>query len=52
MLQTERIRRAFAEFGPGAHEAARRFLAAMIDAENRTGVLERIMRADRGGNRR
>jgi DNA-binding MarR family transcriptional regulator len=49
MLQTERISRAFAELGPPAHEAARRFLAAMIDAENRNSVIERVMRVDRGG---
>src|SRR5690349_8083746 len=41
MLQTERISRAFGELGQGAHDAARRFLAAMIDAENRDGVIER-----------
>ena len=46
-LQTERINRAFAELGPGAHEAARRFLTAMIDADNREGVLRQIARADR-----
>jgi DNA-binding MarR family transcriptional regulator len=49
MLQTERIQRAFAELGPTAHDAARRFLAAMIDAENREGVIERVMRVERGG---
>jgi DNA-binding MarR family transcriptional regulator len=49
MLQTERIARAFAELGSPAHEAARRFLAAMIDAENRNSVIERVMRVDRGG---
>jgi DNA-binding MarR family transcriptional regulator len=47
MLQTERIGRAFAELGPGAHEAARRFLAAMIDTENRDGVLARVTRIER-----
>jgi DNA-binding MarR family transcriptional regulator len=47
MLQTERIGRALTELGPGAHEHARRFLAAMIDAENRAGVIERVMRNDR-----
>jgi DNA-binding MarR family transcriptional regulator len=47
MLQTERIGRALAELGPGTHENARRFLAAMIDLENRGGVIERVMRADR-----
>jgi DNA-binding MarR family transcriptional regulator len=52
MLQTERITRAFAELGSSAHEAARRFLAAMIDAENRSSVIERVMRADRGGKSR
>jgi DNA-binding MarR family transcriptional regulator len=46
-LQTDRINRAFAGLGPGAHEAARRFLTAMIDAENRDGVLRLITRADR-----
>jgi len=44
-LQTERISRAFGDLGPGAHEAARRFLAAMIDAENRDGVLKLVARA-------
>src|SRR5437879_10156602 len=38
-LQTARINRAFAELGPGAHDAARRFLTAMIDNDNREGVL-------------
>jgi DNA-binding MarR family transcriptional regulator len=52
MLQTERIQRAFAELGPAAHDAARRFLAAMIDAENRDGVIERVMRIERGGKGR
>jgi DNA-binding MarR family transcriptional regulator len=47
LLQTQRISRALAELGPGAHEAARRFLAAMIDAENRDGVLRQIARGDR-----
>jgi DNA-binding MarR family transcriptional regulator len=47
MLQTERINRAFAELGPGAHESARRFLAAMIDGENRDGVLKLMAHADR-----
>ena len=49
MLQTERIARAFTELGSPAHEAARRFLAAMIDVENRDSVIERVMRVDRGG---
>jgi DNA-binding MarR family transcriptional regulator len=46
-LQTARIHRALGELGPGAHEAARRFLTAMIDADNREGVLRLIARADR-----
>jgi DNA-binding MarR family transcriptional regulator len=46
-LQTERIARALAELGPHAHEAARRFLIAMIDAEGRDGVQKLIARADR-----
>ena len=50
-LQTERIARAFGELGPDAHEAARRFLAAMIDADNRDGVLRLIARADRAQGR-
>jgi DNA-binding MarR family transcriptional regulator len=45
-LQTERIARALAELGPGAHDAARRFLIAMIDAEGRDDVLALIARAD------
>jgi DNA-binding MarR family transcriptional regulator len=50
-LQTQRINRAFAELGPDAHEAARRFLTAMIDADNREGVLRLIARADRAKSR-
>jgi len=46
-LQTQRINRAFAELGPGAHEATRRFLTAMIDADNREDVLRLITRAER-----
>jgi DNA-binding MarR family transcriptional regulator len=51
-LQTTRIARAMAELGPGAHEAARRFLAAMIDASDRDEVLRLIARAERGGRAR
>jgi DNA-binding MarR family transcriptional regulator len=47
VLQTHRITRAFSELGPGAHDAARRFLTAMIDADNRDGVLRLIARAER-----
>jgi DNA-binding MarR family transcriptional regulator len=46
-LQTERIARALAELGPNAHEAARRFLVAMIDADGRDDVQKLIARADR-----
>ena len=46
-LQTERIARALGEIGPNAHEAARRFLVAMIDADGRDGVQNLITRADR-----
>jgi DNA-binding MarR family transcriptional regulator len=46
-LQTERIRRALAGLGPDAHEAARVFLAAMVDDESREGVLRLIAGADR-----
>jgi len=51
-LQTARINRAFGELGPGAHEAARRFLTAMIDTDNREGVLRLIARADRAAKPR
>jgi len=50
-LQTARISRAFGELGPGAHEAARRFLTAMTDGDNREGVLRLIARADRASKR-
>ena len=45
-LQTERIVRALAEVGPGAHEAARKFLTAMIDADGRDRVMRLIDRAE------
>ena len=51
-LQTARITRAFGELGPGAHEGARRFLTAMIDTDNREGVLRLIARADRAAKPR
>jgi len=51
-LQTTRIARAMAEVGPNAHETARRFLAAMIDAADRDEVLRLIARAERGGRTR
>jgi len=46
-LQTARITHALAELGPNAHDAACRFLAAMINADNRDEVLRLIARADR-----
>jgi DNA-binding MarR family transcriptional regulator len=46
-LQTERIARALGEIGSHAHEAARRFLVAMIDADGRDDVQKLIVRADR-----
>ncbi|HEY6995818.1 MAG TPA: MarR family winged helix-turn-helix transcriptional regulator [Xanthobacteraceae bacterium] len=46
-LQTARIARALAELGPNAHEAACRFLTAMINADHRDSVLRFIARADR-----
>jgi DNA-binding MarR family transcriptional regulator len=51
-LQTTRINRAFAQLGPGTHDAARRFLTAMIDADNREGVLHLIARADHAAKSR
>ena len=47
-LQTVRINRAFAELGPDAHTAARRFLTAMIDPDNRDGVLRLVERRGKG----
>jgi DNA-binding MarR family transcriptional regulator len=46
-LQTQRIAHVVAELGPGAREAARRFLAGMIDAGDRDHVLRLIADADR-----
>ena len=45
-LQTVRIARVIAELGPGARDAARSFLAGMIDAEDREHVLRLIARSD------
>ena len=45
-LQTARIAGVLAELGPGAREAARRFLAGMIDAQDRDHVLRLISKAD------
>src|SRR5947209_10853660 len=46
-LQTERITRALAHLGPGAHTAARESLAAVTDTDSRDAVLRFIARADR-----
>jgi DNA-binding MarR family transcriptional regulator len=46
-LQTARIARALSELGPNAHEVACQFLTAMINAEQRDGLLRFIARADR-----
>jgi DNA-binding MarR family transcriptional regulator len=46
-LQTARIARVVGELGPDAREAARRFLAGMIDAEDRERVLRLIAHGDR-----
>jgi DNA-binding MarR family transcriptional regulator len=46
-LQTARIARALAQLGPGTHESARRFLAALIDGDDRDEVMRLIGRADR-----
>jgi DNA-binding MarR family transcriptional regulator len=46
-LQTARVAHALAELGPNAHDAACRFLVAMINADNRDEVLRFIARADR-----
>jgi len=51
-LQTARIARALTELGPNAHEAACRFLSAMINAEHRESVLRFIARADRARRQR
>ena len=46
-LQTARIAGVLTELGPGAREAARCFLAGMIDRSDRDHVLRFIARADR-----
>ena len=51
-LQTGRVATALSELGTGAHETARRFLVAMINSENRDGVLRFIARADRARRQR
>ena len=51
-LQTGRIATALSELGPSAHEAARRFLIAMVNSDSRDGVLRFIARADRARRQR
>jgi len=51
-LQTTRISRVLGELGPSGREAVRRFLAGMIDAEDRDRVLRMIALADRARLRR
>src|SRR3984957_15544588 len=51
-LQTARIGRALAGFGTADRDAARRFLIAMLDPDQRGGVLRLIDRADRVRPRR
>jgi DNA-binding MarR family transcriptional regulator len=46
-LQTARIARAVEGLGADSHEAARRFLLAMINPDSRDGVLRLMARADR-----
>jgi DNA-binding MarR family transcriptional regulator len=51
-LQTARISRVLGELDPAGREMVRRFLAGMIDAEDRDRVLRMIARADRARARR
>jgi DNA-binding MarR family transcriptional regulator len=46
-LQTDRIERVVAEIGPGGRDMARRFLAGMINSDDRERVLRMIARGDR-----
>jgi len=46
-LQTARIARVLAELGPGARDGVQRFLAGMINAEDRDHVLRLVAHADR-----
>lgn len=50
-LQIDRIGRALAALGPGAHDAARNFLTALIDDDSRDAVLHFIARADHARRR-
>jgi DNA-binding MarR family transcriptional regulator len=51
-LQTRRVARALGALGSGAHEAACRFLIAMLDAEGREEVLRLIGLAERAAGPR
>jgi DNA-binding MarR family transcriptional regulator len=51
-LQTARISRVLGELEPGGREVVRRFLAGMIDPEDRDHVLRMVARADRARPRR
>jgi DNA-binding MarR family transcriptional regulator len=46
-LQGARLAGALAEMGPGAHEAARRFLIAVINRDGRDDVLRLVDRSER-----
>ena len=50
LLQTRRFARALHECGPGARDAARRFLSAMIDPASREEVERLMTRADLAGS--
>ncbi len=47
-LQTKRIQRALESLPPEAHQTARQFLIAMIEADGRDEVLRLVQHADRG----
>jgi DNA-binding MarR family transcriptional regulator len=51
-LQSARIGRALAEIGVASRDTARRFLVAMLDPDQRDGVLRLIDGADRARHRR
>jgi DNA-binding MarR family transcriptional regulator len=51
-LQTQRIARAFAGLGPEARETARRFLAGMIDPQQRDRVLKLVAQGGRARHSR
>ena len=51
-LQSDRIARALAELGPNAHDAACRFLVAIMDLDHHDSVLRFIARADRARRQR